>query len=110
MCADDLWKRVCRTVNPLGGPRSSRSRPLRPYQEATEIDLHGMTVDEAHRAAMSFLTLTGQRSVLIITGRSGVITREFPFWIQHIPMVSRYDSLNDGGAYRVYLKPRPTRS
>jgi DNA-nicking Smr family endonuclease len=48
------------------------------------LDLHGMTQVEAHRALAAFLARaqkTGQRLVLVITGKSGVLYGAVPRWL-----------------------------
>ncbi|HXS42126.1 MAG TPA: Smr/MutS family protein [Stellaceae bacterium] len=48
------------------------------------LDLHGMTQAEAHRALAAFLARAqnaGQRVVLVITGKSGVLFGAVPRWL-----------------------------
>ena len=84
------------------------------------LDLHGRTLDEAERSVERFLAESrraGRRCVLVVTGRgsagtgSGVIRREFPFWIEAPANRSRVVASvpaapADGGegAFYVYLK------
>lgn len=49
------------------------------------LDLHGMTQAQAHRALARFLVQAqkaGQRLVLIITGKSGVLYGAVPRWLE----------------------------
>ena len=48
------------------------------------LDLHGHTQAEAHSALITFLHRSAardKRTVLIITGKSGVLRRQVPLWL-----------------------------
>lgn len=104
-----LWARVCATVNRLGSPRSPRPRP-RFYEApvASCIDLHGITVDEAYHRTMEYLNesapAAGLREVTVITGKSGVIRKEFPYWLERCSNIIVWQQQNDGGAFSIRLK------
>ncbi len=71
------------------------------------LDLHNLTLQEAHAAVASFLYAShtaGRREVTVITGKSGQIAREFPIWANLNPLVRRCDPLNGGGAFIVKFK------
>lgn len=91
------------------------------------IDLHGMTLDQAHPALIGFVMRSyteGKRLVLVITGkgktkqddgpipvRRGVLKHQVPQWFQMSPLRSvvlqvREAHLKHGGsgAYYVYLR------
>lgn len=91
------------------------------------IDLHGMTLDRAHRALTRFLLSqhgAGKRLVLVITGkgkvrddhgpipvRTGVLRHQVPQWLATAPLrsvvlqVSPAHQKHGGiGAYYVYLR------
>ena len=91
------------------------------------IDLHGMTLDQAHPALIGFVMRSyteGKRLVLVITGkgkskrddgpipvRRGVLKHQVPQWLQMAPlrpvvMEVREAHLKHGGtgAYYVYLR------
>lgn len=95
------------------------------------IDLHGMTVAQAHHALMGFIIHAHQRGlrlVLVITGkgrtvgpdhaapmpaRAGVLKHEVPQWLRSgvlAPMVleirESHRSHGGTGAYYVYLRKR----
>lgn len=93
------------------------------------IDLHGMTLDQAHPALTQFILqgqMRGLRLVLVITGkgqrddphdpmplRRGVLKRQVPHWLRTAPLsqavlqVSEAHLKHGGsGAYYVYLKRR----
>lgn len=106
----DLWKRY--TSSP---PRfifgSLMHLPSRQDRRSSSIDLHGMTLNQAHRAVMDFLehhACVGSRSVLIITGKRGRISRELPHWCVQVSAVSScrpvMDSMGEHGSYRVTFR------
>lgn len=91
------------------------------------IDLHGMTLDQAHPALMRFLMSAndqGKRLVLVITGkgksrddggpipvRHGVLKHQVPQWLRLAPLsgivlqISQAHISHGGsGAYYVYLR------
>lgn len=91
------------------------------------IDLHGMTVAEAHPALLSFILSAhgnGKRLVLVITGkgkikddlapmpiRQGVLRHQVPQWLTLPPLAQvvlqvtpAHITHGGGGAYYVYLK------
>jgi DNA-nicking Smr family endonuclease len=91
------------------------------------IDLHGMTLDEAHPALLGFILQSqamGRRLVLVITGkgklrdelapmpvRQGVLRHQVPHWLNMTPLrplilqiTPAHISHGGSGAYYVYLK------
>lgn len=91
------------------------------------IDLHGMTVAEAHPALLSFILSShanGRRLVLVITGkgkikedlapmpiRQGVLRHQVPHWLALPPLAQvvlqvtpAHITHGGGGAYYVYLR------
>lgn len=93
------------------------------------IDLHGMTLSEAHPALISFIFHSHElerRLVLIITGkgkdrdsggpipiRRGILKHQIPNWLTTPPLGSMILDIREahqrhggGGAYYVYLKRR----
>jgi len=94
--------------------------------EAT-LDLHGMTLTEAHPELIRFILNTqshGKRLVLVITGkgkrgdddgpiprRVGVLRHQVPQWLRMPPLAPAVMQVNEahlkhggGGAYYVYLR------
>lgn len=90
------------------------------------LDLHGMTLEQAHPRLLGFIDASaarGLRLVLVITGkgrpgsndnpiptRSGVLRRQVPHWLRPLPAVLQVSeaSRNHGGegALYVYLRRR----
>lgn len=96
------------------------------------IDLHGMTLDQAHPALTRFILTSysrGFRLVLVITGKGqkddphdpmprqrGVLKRQVPLWLRMAPLSTAVMDVTEahirhggGGAYYVYLR-RTSRS
>ena len=91
------------------------------------LDLHGMTMDQAHPALMRFILRAhenGKRMVLVITGkgksrdeggpipvRRGVLRHNVPQWLSTPPLAAVVLQVTEahlkhggGGAYYVYLR------
>jgi len=112
----DLWKKVTKGLAPLlpkpSAPVIRPAAPLVPrlHAQTSTLDLHGMTLTEACAKTHNFVRearYAGLKSVVVITGLSGAIRREFPFWVENLPGVRKIDLLNGGGAFKVYfLKKR----
>jgi len=101
-----------------------RRGKLRPE---ARIDLHGMTLDQAHPTLTGFILgahAMGRRLVLVITGKGqtkrprdagmhshGVLKRQVPQWLRMAPLGSvvlqiseAHQSHGGSGAYYVYLR------
>ncbi|MEM8823954.1 MAG: Smr/MutS family protein [Pseudomonadota bacterium] len=101
-----------------------RSGKLRPE---VKLDLHGMTIDQAHPALTRFVLSShaqGKRLLLIVTGkgkskpsegpiptRLGVLKHQVPQWLRMPPLSSvvlqvaeAHQSHGGSGAYYVYLR------
>lgn len=93
------------------------------------LDLHGMTLDQAHPALIQFILSSyekGHRLVLIITGkgdrydpynsaplRRGILRRQVPLWLKQQPVASVILQTSEAhykhggkGAYYIYLVRR----
>ncbi len=92
-----------------------------------KLDLHGMTLDQAHPALTRFILRAqsgGKRLVLVVTGkgkhrddggpiptRQGVLRHNVPQWLRQPPLVHAVIQVSEahlkhggGGAYYVYLR------
>ena len=78
------------------------------------LDLHGHTQDEAYSALSHFLAAmqgASSRAVLVITGKSGVLRRQVPNWLNAPPNRARILSftqarISDGGDGALYVLVR----
>lgn len=93
------------------------------------MDLHGMTLDQAHPALTQFILqsqIRGMRLVLVITGkgqredphdpmplRRGILKRQVPHWLRTAPLSQAVLQISEAhlkhggsGAYYVYLRKR----
>jgi DNA-nicking Smr family endonuclease len=72
-------------------------------------DLHGFTVDAAYQYVLELIEEAQQYGVedlRIITGKSGMIAREFPTWMNtraFQPYVRGVSLESSGGSYLIYL-------
>jgi DNA-nicking Smr family endonuclease len=112
---------------PVTAPKASakKSEPLamgaahieKKRRQATidaRIDLHGMTQDKAHKTVTAFVRnaiSSGQRTLLIITGKSGVLRNVVPKWLDTASLrpfilAISYATPKEGGegALRVLLR------
>lgn len=87
--------------------------PKYTYNEITsrKLDLHDYTVNEAWIRFKEFINMhysNGDKSVVVITGRTGQIASEFIAWCSKISIIRAWEpiSRNNGpaGSFRVYLK------
>lgn len=86
------------------------------------LDLHGLTVERAHRRLDSFIAQSraaGKRAVLVITGKGraggeGILRRQVPFWLaegenSHRVLAVRTAQPSDGGEGALYVLLRRDR-
>lgn len=111
-----LWALITKTVRPLGSKAPMPTAAILNAQDIKPsihpwhpvLDLHGMTLCDAHRAVREHIT-TGRRlrwsKIVIITGKSGDIFQEFPHWIEDQPVKS-FKLLPNGGSYQLWLDPK----
>jgi DNA-nicking Smr family endonuclease len=105
----------------LDGKRTGRFRKGELPIEA-RIDLHGMTLDLAHRALVGFLVQArdrGQRMVLVITGKGppegGALKRLVPMWLATPPLAATIAAAaqaqaHHGGSGALYIYLRRKRA
>lgn len=100
-----LWLAYVQGITRIGHLPQPAPRPIeRSLPQGRRLDLHGLTVHEAHGRTMEFLTMTRRRYryVIIITGLSGAIRREFRHWLDSHP-IRQIEELRGGGSFRVYF-------
>jgi DNA-nicking Smr family endonuclease len=105
-----LWEAVTADVKPLSRlpaltPPAKRQCPPEPRLRAPgrHLDLHGYTVAEAYDRLRAHLEQT-ERRLTVVTGRSGVIRREFAAWLERDHRILQIEELNGGGAFRLHLR------
>jgi DNA-nicking Smr family endonuclease len=84
-----------------------------PVKRAYRLDLHGMTVDSAHKTTIDFIEkskVSGLKHITIVTGLSGNIKKEFPYWLERNPHIAKIEQKSGGGAYKLYLKKNQANS
>jgi len=97
----------------IGGHADAHLRRGRLEPEA-RIDLHGLTQDSAYRALLRFLSRAqadGQKLVLVITGKGGVLRAQLPLWLGQADVRALVAGVNEAhvkhggaGAFYVALK------
>jgi hypothetical protein len=92
-------------VQPLVHPHAwvpARPKPLVPPRRGRtgRLDLHGLSVAEAHRQTLGIIEIVDAKGVVIVTGKSGAIRREFIRWLEPKASIC-LEELADGGAFRV---------
>jgi dsDNA-specific endonuclease/ATPase MutS2 len=108
-----LWQAYVSDVTPLSHVHVTptpapvpRITPSVTQHVSPILDLHGMTLQDAHALVQSEISQSQHtfKYMTFITGKSGQMQKEFPDWLRHHPHVSRVDETNTGGAYKVWFK------
>jgi DNA-nicking Smr family endonuclease len=116
-------------ANPVA-PKPKSPPPLTPLDRRTKtrvargrtgidrrLDLHGLTQQEAHSALLHFLRQSAAqeaRTVLVITGKSGVLRREVPQWLslpdfRTLLIGFEQAAIRHGGEGALYMRLRKSR-
>lgn len=105
----DLWHRYITRF--LSGKETIAPKYTFSEANSRKLDLHGHTVNDAWLRFKEFIDQqhkTGAKSVVVITGKSGQISREFREWCRLIPTIRNYEPLGThngpAGSYRVNFK------
>lgn len=104
---DDLsaWDTFVKDVTRLGEPVNDHiPPPLYVIEENPMLDLHGLTLVDAHRYTMDYVNGASGKYVMIITGLSGQIKKEFVHWFDNHKTVRKIEEMNGGGAYKIFFK------
>ena len=74
------------------------------------IDLHGLTLNEAHSMVAEIIKecyYRDEKTIQFITGRSGEMRREFPMWLENNSKVREcYEIGRAGGMFNVILRKK----
>lgn len=73
------------------------------------IDLHGLTLNEAYSLVAQVIEEcynSGEKKILFVTGRSGEIKREFPFWVENNSSMVREVRQHGNGAFIIFLRKK----
>ena len=112
MTSDDwhIWERITASVRRRGSQTISRAPALhvrvQPAKPSSILDLHGMTLAQAHRAFQMFAAEAARnyKTAIVITGRSGQIRREFPAWASLHPRIRSSSMMPNQGSFKVTMK------
>jgi DNA-nicking Smr family endonuclease len=125
-------KTPAKAAAPAGheSPKPPASPPLMPLDRRTKarvarghtaidrrIDLHGLTQAQAHAALLHFIRQSAAqeaRTVLVITGKSGVLRRQVPYWLalpdfRALLIGFEQAAIRHGGEGALYLRLRRSR-
>lgn len=104
----NLWLRVMSLpllFNPIALKNTMKEKERKAFNR--QIDLHGYTVQDAWHKVNAYIDEAKHLSVkevLIITGKSGDICKEFPSWMSYRVDVKECRPQNGGGAYTVKIR------
>lgn len=76
------------------------------------LDLHGLTVQNAYDKTNNFIYnhhVSGSKKIFVITGRSGIIRKEFDTWMNNNVYVRKFLIDNAGGKFSIWLKKPKTK-
>ena len=102
----DLWyKYVAQKEEPYLVPQPKKQQ----VSKQKSLDLHGLTLQKAFEATAGFLERSqknGLKNVIIITGASGQIKREFEAWmtLPKFKKLVQYYNPKNSGSYEVKLR------
>lgn len=71
------------------------------------LDLHGKTLNQAYELCNEFIYdhyTSNTKNITIITGKSGLINKEFIMWLETNRYVKSYRKLPNEGSYKLTLK------
>ena len=74
-----------------------------------KLDLHDYTLDEAYHKSQEFINeayINHIKKIEIITGKSGPIRKEFPFWTESNHQVQYIEASWHGGSFIVKIQKK----
>ena len=107
-----LWTRVMDGAESIACPATPAELPnkrvnVRDHSFRKTIDLHGMTLHDAYRKVQEYFDKAydnREKTVIVITGRSGNIVEEFPCWANSHPKVKKIEMKSNKGSWKVWLE------
>lgn len=108
-----LWLSYVMGVQPMACARVKpdqnvfvKVQPKPQTRQNPILDLHGMTLSQAHAATQNHVTLMRHRFsyVTVITGKSGILRDQLPHWVQVWSDVRSCELDKSGGAYKIWFK------
>lgn len=82
-------------------------KPVNELSYPSKLDLHGYTVNDAYYKTNDFIYenyIRNNKSIIVITGKSGQIHKEFKMWVSTNKYVKNIEILGKGGAYKILIK------
>ena len=74
-----------------------------------KLDLHGLTLEEAYEKFQNFIFEAYNDNVLkveIITGKSGQIRKEFPYWSENSHQIKNHEISWHGGSFVIKIEKK----
>lgn len=99
------------------GVSSSTTYKAQPNSELNSvIDLHGYSINEAHKIVNEYIELCHRhkkKEIIIITGKGSLnetsIRRELPFWLEDSSIshhIISHNLISNGGAYKIKIRTK----
>lgn len=109
-----LWSRVMNGAETISCPAAPPETPrkkitVRDHSFRKTIDLHGLILHEAYKRTQEYFDRAyenGEKTVTVITGRSGNIQEEFPHWANNHSKVRRIELKPNKGSWKVWLEKK----
>lgn len=111
---EDLWSRVMSGAETISCPTATPETPrrkivIRDHSFQKTIDLHGLYLNDAYKKTREYFDRAyenGEKTVTVITGRSGNILEEFPHWANSHSKVRRIELKPNKGSWKVWLEKK----
>ena len=74
-----------------------------------KLDLHDLTLEEAYEEFRDFIFEAYTDNILkveIITGKSGLIRKEFPYWSENSHQIKYHEVSWHGGSFTVKIEKK----
>jgi DNA-nicking Smr family endonuclease len=74
-----------------------------------KIDLHGMPIHQAWKHTLDTIEACYHQQVkklIVVTGKSGQICQEFPFWVEKSQYVRTFSMNENKGSWTIRIKKK----